>query len=154
MTRLPKLNNGSHRKEAASKSVSHSTCGCRRFLWAGDIKKGFSKRTRGQMRGEAGSVPTWAKAGWATGLRAAGSSTATCSSWRRKGKGGADQVASWSASPALPLFPFTCSSSPGKLWIVLGVGQMSHLLGIFHRCMLHAPLINIVIVCVARSLFV
>lgn len=95
MTRLRKLNNESHRKEAASKRVSHSTCGDRTDSSGGDIKKGFSKRASRQTRGEAGERSGTCKAGRATGLRAAGSSTATCSSWRRKWQGGVgDEVAS------------------------------------------------------------
>lgn len=44
---LPKLNNESHRKKAASRRVSHSTCGGRTESSGADIKKGFSKRAAG-----------------------------------------------------------------------------------------------------------
>lgn len=53
-----------------------------------------------------------------------------------------------STAPALTHFP-------GELRIaLLGAGQMSPLPGILHCCMLHTPLINIAIICVARSVFV
>lgn len=48
VTGLRKLNNGSHRQEAASRRVSHSTCGGRTDSSGGDIKKGFSKRASRQ----------------------------------------------------------------------------------------------------------
>lgn len=123
VTGLRKLNNGSHRQEAASRRVSHSTCGGRTDSAAVTSKRGFQRGPAGRQ-GRGGERSGTCKAGRATGWRAAGSSTATCSAWRRKWQGGVgDEVASCIHFPFVyplplhvPLFPWQTPNCPSRCW--------------------------------------
>lgn len=140
---LHKFNNGSHRKETASKRVIYFTCVSDSSRWW--PLRGVLKENQRQSRGEAGEQSRHMQ-------RQDNSLRAAASSQQRIVLGGESGRGAWemrllhlSTSLHLSLFP-------GKLLIVLQeAGQMLPLLGILHCCMLHTPSINTVTTCVARS---